>query len=62
MKLKKSGELLEITTEAYQARSGAIILNWGNTVIKLSKDDAEVIANEVPEIDREAYTRFYNPL
>ena len=51
--------MLEVTTEVYQARNGGIFLNWGNTVIKLSKDDAEVVADSIPEIDREQYSKHY---
>ena len=59
MKIKEKGDMLEITTEVYQARSGAICINWGNTIIKLSKDDAEVIADSIPNIDRDLYRKQY---
>lgn len=59
MKIKEKGDMLEVTTEVYQAKNGGIFVNWGNTVIKLSKDDAEVIADSIPEIDREKYNEHY---
>lgn len=60
MKLKINNGTLEIKTTAYQARNGFIFLDWGNTVIRLEKMYAEIIANEIPELDREAYKKAYN--
>ncbi len=59
MKIKVNGDMLNITTEVYQAKNGGIFMNWGNTVIKLSKDDAEVVADDIPNIDRDAFVKFY---
>lgn len=59
MRIKVKGDLLEVTTEVFQARNGAVFMNWGNTVIKLSEDDANVVADDVPGIDREAYVNYY---
>lgn len=59
MRIKEKGDMLEITTEVYQAKNGGIFLNWGNTIIKLSKDDAEVIADDIPHIDRDLYQNYY---
>ncbi len=53
------GGMLEIITQIYQAKNGGIFLSWGNAAIKLSKDEAEVVADSIPEIDRDQYVRFY---
>jgi hypothetical protein len=62
MRMKEKGDMLEVTTEVYQAKNGGIFINWGNTVIKLSKDDAEVVADSIPNIDREAYSSHYQTI
>lgn len=53
--------MLEITTEAYQAKNGGIYINFGNKTIKLLKNEAEIIADSIPNIDRGAYKEFYSP-
>jgi hypothetical protein len=60
MRIKQIGDLIEITTEIYQAKNGGIFMNFGNTVIKLSKDDAEIVAYDIPNFDLEQYKKFYN--
>lgn len=60
--MKANGDILEITTEVYQAKNGGIFLNWGNTTIKLSEDDANVVADGIPSIDRDSYQKFYNTI
>jgi hypothetical protein len=59
MKIKEKGDMLEITTEVYQAKNGGVFLNWGNKAVQLSKEDAEVVADDIPEIDREKYKDYY---
>lgn len=62
MRTKQSGDFLEISTEAYQAKNGGVYINWGKTAMLLSLDDAEVIADNIPGIDRDLYTKFYDVL
>lgn len=60
MRIQEKGEgIIEITTEVYQARNGGIFMNWGNTIIKLGKDDADIIARDIPNFDNEQYNKFY---
>jgi urocanate hydratase len=59
MKLKtKEGKLL-VETWVYQAKNGAIYLDWGNTVIKLKKDDTHQVAYDIPEFNHEDYLNYY---
>lgn len=57
-KTHKEG-MLHITTEVYQAKNGGIFMNWGNTVIKLSKDDAEIVAYDIPDFDINSFKIHY---
>lgn len=59
MKKKLKNGLLVIETNAFQAKNGCIFLNWGNTVIKLSKDDAENIAYDIPDFDIDDFKKYY---
>ena len=60
MKIKIKNEQLIIEINAYQAKNGAVYLDWGNTVIKLEKDYADNIARDIPDFDNEAYNNYYN--
>ena len=62
MRIKAKGGILEITTEAYQAKNGGIFLNWGNSVIKIEKDFADTIARDIPDFDNEQYNKYYKTL
>ena len=57
---KKTDEILEITTTIYQARNGAIMLNWGKSHFALDQKFAENIATEFKDFDCNAYNKFYN--
>lgn len=60
MKLKtKDGQLI-IETYAYQANNGSVHIDWGNTSIRLEKDDASIIAYDIPEFDIDAFNNYYN--
>jgi urocanate hydratase len=50
---------VQVTTFVYQARNGALFLDWGNTVIKLEKDYADNIAYDIPDFDVDQYNKFY---
>ena len=52
----KFGSKITIT----QARSGAIIIPFGNRAITLSKEDAETFSlYDIEDFDKETYNRFY---
>lgn len=59
MKITTKNNQLQVTTIAYQAKNGAVYLDWGNTVIKLSKDDAQNIAYDIPEFSVDDFNNFY---
>jgi len=59
MKLKQKEDQLIIETKVYQARNGAIWLDWGNTGIRLDKDYTHNVAYEIPDFDIDAYKNFY---
>lgn len=59
MKLKVKNGQLVIETIAYQAKNGAVFLDFGNTVIKLEKDYARIIAYEIPNFNKEDYIKYY---
>lgn len=50
MKIKVNDNKLVLETIIYQAKNGAVFIDWGNTGIKLSKDDASSIAYDIPEL------------
>ena len=60
MKIKAKDGILEVTTNVYQAKNGAIFINWANTVIKLTKDEAEGIARDIPDFNQDDFIRYYN--
>jgi hypothetical protein len=60
MKLRIKNSQLFVETNVYQAKNGAIYLNWGNTVIKLDKDYADNLAYEIPDFDLESYKKYYS--
>ena len=60
LKINTAG-MLEITTSVYQGKSGGIYLNWGEKPILLTEDQAENVANEIPDINRDDFVRFYHP-
>lgn len=60
MKLKVKDGQLEVTTNVYQAKNGAVYLDWGNTVIKLGKDDAENLCYEIPDFSVDDFKKFYS--
>jgi hypothetical protein len=58
--IKQQGDMLEITTEVYQATNGGLFLNWGNTSIKLEKEYAENIAYDIPNFDVDLFNEYYS--
>ena len=59
MQLKEKDNLLLVETNVYQGRNGAVYLNWGDTVIELSKDAADNIARDIPDFEQESYNNHY---
>ena len=59
MRLKYKEDSLIIETKVYQAKNGAVYLDWGNTVIKLEKDYADSIAYSIPDFDVDDYKNYY---
>jgi len=57
-KIKKDG-FLQITTNAYQTKCGAIVIDWGNDVISLDENKASVIAYDIKDFDVDRYNKFY---
>lgn len=58
LKINKSGTL-EITTTIYQAKNGAVYIDFGNTVLKLEKDYAGILCYEIPDFDLDMYLNYY---
>jgi len=48
-----------IVTQAYQAKNGGIYLDWGDKSLPLPEEFANIIANEIPELDIDAYNAYY---
>jgi hypothetical protein len=59
MKIKVKDNQLLVETNIYQAKNGAIYLDWGNTVIKLEKDYADNVARDIPDFNQEDYIKYY---
>ncbi len=59
MKFRKIDNQLEITTKAYQAKNGAIYLDWGNTILKLEKMFAENIARDIPDFNQDDFNNYF---
>ena len=59
MKIEEKNGMLEITTSVYQAKSGAIFINWGKHIIELNQEQAEVIAEDILEFDQKDYIKYY---
>ena len=62
MKIKVNDNKLVLETIIYQAKNGAVFIDWGNTGIKLSKDDASSIAYDIPDFNVEDFNNHYNKL
>jgi hypothetical protein len=60
MNIKEKNNQLIVETVIYQAKNGSVYLDWGNTVIKLSKDDAESICFDIPDFDVDDFNRYYS--
>lgn len=59
MKYKvKEGELI-VETTIFQGRNGAIFLDWGNTTIKLDREQSSAIAYDIPNFNVDDYNRYY---
>jgi len=59
MKIKVKDNKLVLETIIYQAKNGAVFIDWGNTVIKLSKDDASKIVYDIPDFNVEDFNKYY---
>lgn len=59
MVIKKEDGQLWITTTIYQARNGGVFMPFGNTVIKLTREEADAIAYDLPDFDYDLYIKHY---
>lgn len=61
MRIKPSVENsnIEVSSEVYQAKDGGFRLNWGKGIILLKKQEAEIIAWDMPNFDQSKYNEFY---
>lgn len=59
IKTNKNDTFVTIETEIYQARNGSLIMNWGNKIIILNQEEAEVIAFDINDFDIDSYNKFY---
>lgn len=60
MKLKVKDGVLKIETTIFQGRTGGVFLDFGNTVIKLEKMYAEIVARDIPDFNNEDFNNFYS--
>jgi len=60
MKLKVKNGMLNIETTIYQTKKGALFLDFGNTVIRLDKDQASIVAYDVPDFNLDDFNSYYN--
>jgi len=51
--------MITIVTQAYQAKNGGIYLGWGDKSLPLPEEFANTIADEIPELDTDAYNAYY---
>jgi len=56
---RNTTDVITIVTCAYQAKNGGIYLDWGNKSLPLPEEFANTIANEIPELDTDAYNAYY---
>lgn len=61
MKIKIKDNQLVVETIIYQAKNGAVYIDWGNTVIKLEKEYAENVAYDIPDFNQEDFNKYYKP-
>ena len=61
MRIKIKDNQLFITTKVYQGRTGMVFLDFGNTVIKLDKDQANIVADDLrgTEFSEEDFNKYY---
>ncbi|MEA3430173.1 MAG: hypothetical protein U9R08_02790 [Nanoarchaeota archaeon] len=59
MKIKEKNGLLEITTTVYQAKNGALYINWGNRTIQLTKDEADIVCYNLKDFNVDDFKKFY---
>ena len=59
MKTNTNHGQLVVETYVFQTKNGAVHIDWGNTTIKLGKDDASIIAYEIPDFDIDAFNKYY---
>ena len=57
--IKNKNDMLEITTNIYQARSGALIILFGNKSMTLPDDIADIFLYDIKDFDLEKYNEFY---
>lgn len=59
MKTKVINGMLQITTNIYQTKRGALFVDFGNTVIRLDKDQANIVAYDIPDLNHDDYISYY---
>lgn len=59
MKCRMKNFQLQVITDAYQGKNGAIYLNWGVEPILLSEAQSRNIARDIPGFNQEDYNKFY---
>lgn len=59
MKLKVKNGMLQITTNLYQTKRGSIFVDFGSTVIRLDKDQASIVAYDIPDLNHDDYISYY---
>lgn len=53
--------MLNVTTEIYQAKNGAVFMNFGRTIIKLERDQADIVAYDIPDFSVDDFNNYYKP-
>ena len=63
MKIKKvqNDARITITTDIFQSGAGYLFIDFGNTSIRLDKDQAMIVADNIrPDLDEKAFNNIYN--
>ena len=57
--INKNGEMTKIETEIFQARNGAIKVNFGDGTLEIPYFLADNIAFDIKDFDKDLYNQYY---
>ena len=57
--INKNGEMTKIETEVFQAKNGAIRVNFGDGTLEIPYFLADKIAYDIKDFDKSLYIKYY---